>query len=63
MFKGISVSPFFLPVSDELYPLGASEDSQSDCFSFNLQAASMFYVKKSWQPTLFLYLFIIQEEQ
>ena len=23
----------------------------------------MFYVKRSWQPTLFLYLFIIQDEQ
>lgn len=43
--------------------LGASKDSHGHCFSFNLQTASMFYVKKSWQPTIFLSLFIIQEEQ
>lgn len=23
----------------------------------------MFYVKRSWQPTLFLYVFIIQDER
>lgn len=52
-----------VPVPDELCPLGAGKDSHGHCFSFNVQTASMFYVKRSWQPTLFLYLFIIQEEQ
>lgn len=40
-----------------------SEDSHSHCFRFNLQTASMFYVKRSWQLTLFLYVFIIQDER
>lgn len=56
-------SPVFSPVSDKLYPVGANKHSQGHRFSFNLQTASMFYVKRSWQPTIFLYLFIIQEER
>lgn len=34
----------------------------SHCFSFSVQTASMFHVQRSWQPTLFLYVFIIQDE-
>lgn len=58
-----SKEALFSDSSDELHPLGASKDSHSHCFSFNLQTASMFYVKRSWQPTLFLYVFIIQDER